>query len=197
MAAAPPELAPGTPERRRPSLPNAVLGMVLFVGVEAMLFSGFISAFIVVKANYPPGMWPPPDQPRLPVEATAFTTLMLLASGALLAAAGRRFNQGREGVFAPMAAAVALGSAFIALQGMEWARLLAEGLTLVSSPYGAFFYVIVGAHALHAVPAIVALMVMLARHRRGELTAEAFTAARIFWYFVVAVWPVLYWKVYL
>ena len=68
---------------------------------------------------------------------------------------------------------------------------------MLSSTYGAFFYVIVGAHALHAIPALLALVVMLLRLRAGSLTAEAFAASRIFWYFVVLVWPVLYWKVYL
>lgn len=50
---------PPRPGRPR-GLPNGVLGMALFVGVEIMLFAGFISAFTIVKASFAPGTWPPP-----------------------------------------------------------------------------------------------------------------------------------------
>jgi heme/copper-type cytochrome/quinol oxidase subunit 3 len=198
-AGSPPELRVIRPEPLKPFrvLPNAVLGTAIFIGVEAMLFAGFVSAHTIVRANYPPAFWPPPDQPRLPVEATAATTLMLLLSGVALWRSGRRFEEDPEAARPALLLAMALGAAFVGIQGMEWARLLAEGLTLQSSPYGAFFYVIVGAHASHAVPAIVVLAVMLARLQRGTLDKDVFTAARMFWYFVVLVWPVLYVQVYL
>ena len=41
-------------------------------------------------------------------------------------------------------------------------------------------------------------MVLLYRKlARGELNADVFAAGRLFWYFVVLLWPVLYWQVYL
>jgi cytochrome c oxidase subunit 3 len=178
-------------------VPSAVMGTAMFIGVELMLFAGFISAFIIVKANFVPGTWPPPDQPRLPVEATAVTTMLLLASGVTLWRSGAVLADNALAARNLLALSLGLGSAFIGVQGLEWARLLAEGLTLQSSPYGAFFYLIVGAHALHALPALVALGVMLLRMQQGRLSDEAFQATRLFWYFVVLVWPVLYWKVYL
>ena len=197
---------PPRPGVRR-AVPNGVLAMAMFVGVEVMLFAGFISAFTIVKASYAPGTWPPPDQPRLPIEATALTTLLLLASGAALWESGRRARRewaSLAGLGQPsrvalrwLGLATGMGAAFIAVQGFEWARLLAQGLTLQSSPYGAFFYMIVGAHALHAIPAIFALVYAWLRMSRGALSEEAFATIRLFWYFVVLVWPVLYWKVYL
>jgi len=189
----------GTPLRPvvRRRIPHSVFGMALFIGVEAMLFAGFISAFTIVKAVYPPGAWPPPDQPRLPVVATAGTTLMLLVSGVLLWVAGQRFRNAAASARPWLAASAALGALFVAIQGWEWARLLAQGLTLSSSPYGSFFYTIVGAHALHAIPAIVALILSWWRLADGRLSGDGFAAVRMFWYFVVLVWPVLYWKVYL
>jgi hypothetical protein len=35
------------------------------------------------------------------------------------------------------------------------------------------------------------------RLRRGQLSDAAFLAIQIFWYFVVGLWPILYWRVYL
>lgn len=186
----------------RPRLPNAVLGTLLFIATEVMFFAGLVSAFLVVKARYLAG-WPPPGQPRLPVEITAVNTLVLLASGWLMWSAGRQWeNQGSQSRAALRRArwAVLLGCVFVSIQGSEWVRLLSFGLTLTSGPYGSFFYLIVGAHALHAMGAIVVLGALLARPRgaNDDDTARArFRAARYFWYFVVLVWPVLYVLVYL
>ncbi len=53
--------APG----REPLVPSAVLGVLIFVGAEIMMFAGFISAFAIVKAGAM-GVSPPPGPPRLP-----------------------------------------------------------------------------------------------------------------------------------
>jgi heme/copper-type cytochrome/quinol oxidase subunit 3 len=175
-----------------------VLGTALFVFTEVMFFVGFISAFSIVEAASPAGAWPPPGQPRLPILQTAFNTLALLASGAALFVAGRRFRAARpESAERWMAAAVALGAWFVIAQGVEWARLLREGLTLTSSQLGSFFYVVVGTHALHALAAILFMALSWRSLRSGRLTRPRFQAVQLFWYFVVLIWPILYWKVYL
>ena len=189
-------LGRGSPVKVR-VLPDVVLGTAIFIAVEMMLFAGFISAHTIIKAAYPPGAWPPPGQPRLPVEVTAFTTTMLLASGLTLWRAGGRFAKDPSGAKPMLAWAMALGLAFVGVQGVEWVRLISEGLTMRSSTFGSFFYLIVGAHALHAVPALVLLGWAFSGLRRGALPADAFAAVRLFWYFVVLVWPVLYVLVYL
>lgn len=182
---------------RKALLPDAVLGMAFFIFAEVMMFAGFISGFAIIKENAPGKVWPPPGQPRLPVESTAFNTALLLLSGVLIWYAGRRFAQSRESARWPFLGGVLLGAGFVGLQGMEWLALLSDGLTMTSSSYGSFFYMIVGAHALHAVAAITALAVLFSRLLRDTLSVEAFTAARMFWYFVVGLWPFLYWQVYL
>ena len=176
---------------------NAALGMALFVFTEAMLFAGFISAFVIVRSGASPGEWPPPGQPRLPLERTAFNTVALLLSGVALYVAGRRFRSAGPQAAGPwMGAALALGLAFVGLQGVEWVGLLRQGLTLTSSQLGSFFYVVVGTHALHALAAIVALALAWRALLAGRLTPGRMTAVSLFWYFVVLVWPVIYWKVY-
>lgn len=199
MAAAPAVTDARALETARPRrfADNATLGMALFVFTEAMLFTGFISAFMIVEAGAPPGTWPPPGQPRLPFERTAANTLALLASGVLLYVAGRKLK--RHGPAAAerwMWLALLLGAAFVALQGAEWVALLRHGLTLTSSQLGSFFYLIIGTHALHAVAAIVALTFTWLAVRSGRLPKSKLAAVRLFWYFVVLVWPALYLVVY-
>ena len=52
-------------------------------------------------------------------------------------------------------------------------------------------------HALHAVAALLGLLYCFVRLTRRNLVLPQLMAAEIFWYFVVAVWPILYWRVYL
>lgn len=177
-------------------LPNAVLGMILFVVVEIMFFAGMVSAFLIAKAGSVLG-WPPPGQPRLPIAETALNSLALLASGAVLWWAGRAYQKERKSARAPLLVAIALGCFFVGFQGVEWLALIREGLTLTTSTHGSFFYLIVGSHAAHAVAALGGLLYAHLRLRRRLLNHSTFTAARVFWYFVVAVWPVLYGVVYL
>jgi cytochrome c oxidase subunit 3 len=184
-----------SPETRR--LPNAVLGMIIFVAAEIMFFAALISAHTIARSTAMGGLWPPPGQPRLPGERTAFNTAILLLSGALLLLANRKMTDLPSVARKYVAGAIALGAAFVSLQGVEWVALLREGLTLTSSPHGAFFYLIVGAHALHAVAAIVALTWVYILMCRGKFNPAAFTATQVFWYFVVLVWPVIYLRVYL
>jgi cytochrome c oxidase subunit 3 len=172
--------------------------MALFVIVEVMFFSGFISAFVVVENSALPGAWPPPGQPRLPVATTALNTLVLFVSGVFLALAQRAYAlDGQRAAARPLGIAVLLGTFFVGFQGFEWARLLAQGLTLTSSALGSFFYTIVGAHALHAVSALVWLALQWRALKVSRLSRSAFGAAQLFWYFVVLIWPVLYVLVYL
>lgn len=188
----------GALRRPRPVVNSGALGMALFIFTEVMLFAGFISAFVIVKSDAPLGAWPPPDQPRLPFERTAVNTLALLLSGVALYLAGRRYKAGGAKAANPLfGLSLLLGAAFVGLQGMEWTALLGQGLTLTSSQLGSFFYVIIGAHALHAIVALAALAMTWRAMNTGKLTATGFSAMQLFWYFVVLVWPLLYWQVYL
>ncbi len=176
-------------------VPSAVLAMLIFVVTEIMFFAGFVSAFTIMRGSAV--IWPPLDQPRLPVAETAFNTALLLASGLLLFAAGRRHRARPDQTRSLLLGAIALGAGFVLLQGREWLQLLAQGLTLRSSALGSFFYMIVGTHALHALIALGVLGWLWLRLGRGPVPRATLAAGEIFWYFVVGVWPVLYWRVYL
>ena len=177
-------------------MPHGLFGMAIFIISEIMLFAGMISAFLIVKAAAT--SWPPLDQPRLPIEETAINSLALLGSGFFLVLAHRAFHRGdRAGMSRPLWITLFLAGFFVVFQGAEWVALLSQGLTLTSSSLGSFFYLIVGIHGIHTVVALTLLGVAMARLRRGRLSPGMFGAAEALWFFVVAVWPVLYLVVYL
>ncbi|RIL07293.1 MAG: hypothetical protein DCC71_03575 [Proteobacteria bacterium] len=180
--------------RRTPLVPNGVMGMLIFVMTELMLFGGFLSAFTIIKSGSV--VWPPPGQPRLPVEETAFNTALLLLSGAALFATRRAFQRDRAKARLPMLAAMLLAAAFVALQGREWLALLGQGLTLTSSSLGSFFFLIIGLHAFHVAVALAMLVHTFVRLQRGWLASSQLATTEVFWYFVVGVWPAIYAVVY-
>jgi len=93
-----------------------------------------------------------------------------------------------------------LGVIFLVIQGYEWLELIGFGLTLTSGVYGATFYTLIGCHGLHVLGAVVWLLAVLWRAKRGRYSARHYTGLAIcgmYWYYVVGLWPVLYWLVYL
>jgi cytochrome c oxidase subunit 3 len=182
---------------RRPLVDSAVLGTLVFIGTELMFFTGMMSAYNIARARVPAAVWPPPDQPRLPVEATAFNSSFLLLSGVLVLVAAQAMKK-RKASALPLAVLGWLGgAAFVALQGREWTDLIAQGMTMQRSSHASFFFLIVGTHALHAVGALLALGWVIGRMALGRASSSELRAAQVFWAFVVLVWPVLYAMVYL
>jgi heme/copper-type cytochrome/quinol oxidase subunit 3 len=191
-------MEPGpAPARREPLVSNGVVGMLVFIFTEVMFFAGLISAHSIVRSNAAGQMWPPFGQPRLPVQETAVNTAALLVSGIVLVLTWFAFRKDRSRARIPLALSILLGAFFVWFQGMEWAALLQEGLTMQSSSYGGFFYLIVGSHALHAVAALAGMGWAWLRLDKDQLTASQLATVSAFWYFVVLVWPILYMKVYL
>ena len=184
------------PGARREVVPSGLLAMVIFVGTEVMFFAGLISAFTISKAGAPRDAWILPTGQVLPLASTAMNTVALFASGALLWIAGRQYRARASSATQTLLAATFFGALFVMLQGREWVGLIGHGVTLRSSALGAFFYVIVGTHAVHAVAALAGLGVAWWRLRADRLSDGFFLAAQTFWYFVVLIWPVIYARVY-
>lgn len=164
---------------------------------EVMFFAALISAYMIIRSGAEE--WPPWGQPRLPVFATALNSLTLLASAFCLHRSVKVFSSQASHSKQLLALAIALGTVFVSVQGYEWVQLISFGLTITSSTYGGVFYLIIGAHGLHVIGGLLALLTCLRRlnSTSQQLTIDNLRAAQIFWYFVVGVWPVLYTLVYL
>jgi heme/copper-type cytochrome/quinol oxidase subunit 3 len=187
--------ADGLSGARVPAVPNVILGTLIFVVVEVMFFAALMSGYVVIQAGA--GLrWIPPPNVRLPVEATAFNTLALLVSGVLMVLAMIWFAKAQGKARWAFFGAMVLGTTFVVLQGREWVQLLALGMTLTSGVYGASFYLLIGAHGLHAVSAILAMLFLWAMIAQGTARSAHIHAMGIYWLFIVGVWPVLYRLVY-
>lgn len=178
---------------------SSLLGLLIFLGTEAMFFAGLISAFLILRAGS--DVWPPANQPRLPVEVTAVNTLVLLISAYAMHRALKAIRSGQQKSLTHwLAFTGVLGTIFLGVQGVEWVRLVSYGLTFTSSLYGATFYALIGCHGLHVLAAVVVLLFVFSRTLNKSYSAQNHTGlelCRVYWFFVVGIWPILYMLVYL
>lgn len=181
------------------SLNSSFLGLLIFLGTEAMFFAGLVSAFLILKAGT--AVWPPVDQPRLPVAITALNTLVLLASAYTMHRAVKAGRAGQQKALTNwLAITGALGTIFLGVQGTEWMQLVNFGLTFTSSNYGATFYTLIGAHGLHVLAAVLVWGLVFVRALQQRYLASKHNGlllCRAYWFFVVGIWPLLYGLVYL
>jgi cytochrome c oxidase subunit 3 len=186
------------PPARTQVVSNGVMGMTVVVLTEVMFFAGLISAHMIAKSSATMGIWPPPGQPRLPVEETLLNTGALLISGAAMVV-GQKALKREDGKQLKVAFTIALllGTFFVVFQGMEWIGLIEEGLTLTSSVYGSFFYLVVGMHGLHVAVALMGMLYVYVHLLKGRMTTAMYHTMELFWLFVVLIWPLIYWQVYL
>ncbi len=187
------------PPRSEPLVSNAHLGMLMLIAAEAMLFTGLIGAFLVFR--FGSVTWPPPDQPRLPIGVTGVNTAILLFSGYTMYRAITAIRKGnQQGLISGLLETILLGVLFLSVQGSEWIRLIRYGFTLSDGTYGSIFYTLIGCHGAHVLGAVIWLIVALIGARRGRYSTQNCVGIEVcgmYWYFVIALWPILFVLVYL
>jgi heme/copper-type cytochrome/quinol oxidase subunit 3 len=185
--------------RRRPrgEERTAQVGMAVFLGSWAMLFFALFFAYAFVRGGAP--AWPPPGAPPLPRLLPGLNTLAIAASSVAVARAVRSQELGRgRSASWQLAAAAALGAAFLALQLAVWSDLWRAGLVPSGGPYPSVFYAFTAFHALHVVVGLAALAALAVRARsRAGATRTAVRLWGWYWHFVGVVWVALYATLYL
>jgi heme/copper-type cytochrome/quinol oxidase subunit 3 len=176
---------------------TARVGMIVFLASWAMLFIGLFFAYAFVRARAPE--WPPQGAPPLPRLLPGLNTVAIALSSAAVVRAVRAHELGRRrGTALALAAAAALGAAFLALQGLVWTSLWRQGLVPSGGPYPSVFYAFTAFHALHVLVGIAALAWLAARAAtHGGVPRSDVRLWGWYWHFVGVLWAALYLAVYL
>ncbi|WP_324093940.1 cytochrome c oxidase subunit 3 [Candidatus Binatus sp.] len=186
-------------QRERPFISSGMLAIMMLIASEMMLFSGLIGSFLIFRLQA--AFWPPPALPRLPIAVTWVNTFVLLSSALTMTLALRGVHRSRQRLTRRyLLATLALGVTFLAVQGSEWVRLVAHGLKLSSGAYGGTFYLLIGCHGAHVTAGVIwlACVAWLAMGGRyNARNAHGIELCAVYWYFVCAVWPLLFGLVYL
>jgi heme/copper-type cytochrome/quinol oxidase subunit 3 len=180
---------------RKSAVPSSVVGVALFVATELMFFTALISAFLVIKSGY--GYWAPPEGIKLPMLMTAINTGFLMLSGILLFLSGYANRKGDDKkALTLMIVSSILGLVFFLIQGYEWMNLIKFGFTMQTSVFAGTFFLLIGAHGLHVLAAVLILGHFCRVFYQKGVVRDTLTALQIMWFFVVGIWPVLYGLVY-
>jgi len=182
------------------------LGLALFVVAVGMLFVGFSSAYVVRRGipTYDAGSgaystaWGPLN---LPVALLVINTCLLIAASGALESARRRERDGATNgkervrdVGLWLDAALLFGTGFVLGQGIAWGLLSSSGQLLTTGARTAFFYVLTGAHAVHAVAGILAVLVIsvvrarlswIGRYLAIDLTAWYVHSMTVLWVYLL------------
>ncbi len=198
--AAAPHRGGGPPDSTAgPVVSSGRIAIVMAIVAESMFFTGLIGAYVVLRGSA--GSWPPPGQPRLPLAVTWANTFVLFTSCWTMHRAWCAHRDKKsDRLYRSLVETTLLGSAFLAIQGTEWTRLVHHGLTVSTSLYGATFYTLIGTHGLHVLAAVIWLVVVVARFRGDRFSlgrAAGVDLCALYWFFVCGLWAVLFPLVYL
>jgi len=167
---------------------RARLGMALFLLNEAVLFFMLIAAFVYFRASS---------------VATAARNLDLttatLYTACLLASSFTMWRATLTGTRAWLAATLALGAIFLYGQSAEYWRLFHQNVTISGrTQFGTTFFALTGVHALHVFGGLLLLTVLVSGAGfRPAHRAAVVDAASLYWYFVDAIWILIFAVVYL
>lgn len=171
-------------------LPGDLMMWVLIIS-ELLVFGAGLVAFLAVRIGDPAGF--AEAQAHLHRTGAGVNTVILVTSGWLAAQAVAAAEAGeRPRTRLLLAAAMALGAAFLVIKGIEYVDKAAEGITFETHPYFTFYYLLTGFHAAHVVAGIVILGLVAIQCR--PRTVEVGTA---FWHMVDLVWVLLFPILYL
>ncbi len=181
-----------------PPVSNAHLGMLMLIGAETMLFAGLIGAYVVFR--FGSVAWPSASL-YLPVGVTWINTFVLLFSCYTMHRAIRDIRLDYQpGLIKNLGITALLGITFLTIQGYEWTQLIRDGLTVSTGVYGATFYVLIGCHGAHVLVAVIWLLAVLWQATQGRFSSRRLVGIEIcgmYWYYVGALWVVLFVLVYL
>ena len=203
---------PGAPDFRT-RLRRARLGLFVALTPVLMLFVSFTSAYIVRQGL--PTLDPHTNQLvsdwipiKLPILLLANTSVLLLST-ASMELARRQMN--RETAVPPaasfpgaffdgekampwLALTVLLGICFLTGQWLAWQELARRGFYVATSPSSSFIYLLTGAHAIHLIGGILALLVACgaAALRRPVATRNILVDVTAwYWHFMALLWVYL------
>jgi cytochrome c oxidase subunit III len=185
------------PEAHRSSrVEPQLLGMLLFIISEVMIFGAFFTAYFFIRVVQG-DQWPAPGQ-EIPTGPVAVNTAVLLASSVTMHWAQTSIRKGnRLGLRAGILSTLLLGITFLFLQVNEYVNL---GYAPHDSAQGSIFYGLTGLHGAHVCIGLLLLSMVTVRAFRGHYSPEQHRGVEvpgIYWHFVDAMWVIVYTTIYI
>jgi cytochrome c oxidase subunit 3 len=187
----------GPPEANRSSrVEPQLLGMLLFIISEIMVFGAFFTAYFFIRVVQ--GADWPAEGTELPKLIAGVNTLILVSSSLTMhwALEGAKHNN-RFALQAGITTTFLLGLTFLFVQINEYVHI---GFSPQDHAQGTIFYGLTGLHGAHVFIGLTLLLFVVIRSFRGHFTPAEHRGVEvpgIYWHFVDVMWVIVYTTVYI
>ncbi|MBP7844338.1 MAG: cytochrome c oxidase subunit 3 [Proteobacteria bacterium] len=197
-----------TSPQRTPDMFNTAshgkVGMWMFLGTDALTFSGFLIGYGVLRARNP--QWPDPAH-YLGIGLSAFATFILICSSVtmVIAQAAGEVKDSKK-MLRYLLFTILGGIIFLSIQAYEYTHLMHHTGMIFSDfksgppQFASTFYVITGFHGFHVFSGVVYLCIMAVRTWLGKYdngNVNHVEICGLFWHFVDLVWILVFTFIYL
>jgi cytochrome c oxidase subunit 3 len=178
--------APISPRRYHTAVILAMISIVMF-------FMGLAATFLVRKMG---SDWVPV---QLPFMVWVNTIVLLASSGTMELARRKQAAPDLKGFRTYWRITTALGFLFLIGQVVAWRELVVQGFYVSTNPASSFFYIFTGAHGVHLLGGVGALLFVLLRNfDKAKLTQSvAAEVTSYYWHFMDGLWLFLLALLYL
>jgi cytochrome c oxidase subunit III len=184
------------PANRSSRVEPQLLGMLLFIISEVMVFGAFFTAYFFIRVVSGDQWFPVRGHP-LPVTIAAFNTAILLSSSVTMHWAQTSIKNGnRFGLKAGILSTFMLGSTFLFVQINEYVHI---GFAPHDFAQASVFFGLTGLHGAHVFVGLTLLAMVTVRSFRGHYTPAEHRGVEvpgIYWHFVDIMWVIVYSSVY-
>src|SRR5260370_24881061 len=156
------------PANRSSRVEPQLLGMLLFIISEVMIFGAFFTAYFFIRVSQG-DPWPAPGT-TLPVEVAGVNTAILVSSSFTMHWAQTSIKNGnRFGLKAGIVSTFLLGATFLFVQINEYANI---GFAPQDHAQQTIFYSLTGLHGCHVFIGLVLLAIVPIRSFRGSCSPQ-------------------------
>jgi len=184
------------PANRSSRVEPQLLGMLLFIISEIMVFGGFFTAYFFIRVAQGDS-WPAAGT-HLPVEVAGVNTAILISSSFTLHWAENCIkNENHRGLKAGIFLTFILGCTFLFVQINEYANI---GFAPQDGAQQTIFFSLTGLHGAHVFIGLCLLLFVTIRAFRGHYSSKEHRGVNvpgIYWHFVDIMWIVVYTTVYI
>jgi len=159
-----------------------------------MFFMALASAFLVL--HHSSHVWVAVHLPWI----LWVNTAVLIGSSLMLERARTRLSLGDNSGFRKLwLVTTAMGFLFVAGQLVAWRQLAAQGVFIASNQASSFFYIFTGAHGVHLLGGVAALLFVLLRNFEKSQISRPLAAeiTSYYWHFMDGLWIFLFALLYL
>ena len=185
------------PANRSSRVEPQLLGMLLFIISEVMVFGAFFTAYFFIRV-VAGDQWFPVEGHELPVAVAGINTAILVSSSFTMHWAQTSIKNGhRLGLKAGILTTFVLGLTFLFIQVNEYVHV---GFAPHDFAQASVFYGLTGLHGAHVFVGLTLLLMVTIRSWRGHFSPEEHRGVEvpgIYWHFVDVMWIIVYTTIYI